>query len=280
MPVIIVCVILILLCALYLFMIAGKKPEERLAAPFRNLQCAHRGFYEKDQSVPENTLRAFERAVENDYGVELDVQLTKDGKVVVFHDDDVDRETTFKGRVDSYTLKELQSMSLFGTHGDKIGIPLFTDVMAVLDGKSPTIVELKSTENYVELCEKTLAILRTCEGPFCVESFDYRIVQWFRKNAPDLMRGQLTESYAGWRKVCSPIKAFAMSHLWTNVLTRPDFIAYGGSMKRPLAWHLAKWRGTMLVYWTEEPQDDHKTLQKWYDNLIFQYFKPARNYTK
>ena len=62
MPVIIVCVILILLCALYLFMIAGKKPEERLAAPFRNLQCAHRGFYEKDQSVPENTPNFHQKA--------------------------------------------------------------------------------------------------------------------------------------------------------------------------------------------------------------------------
>ena len=277
MPVIIVCVILILLCALYLFMIAGKKPEERLAAPFRNLQCTHRGFYEKDQSVPENTLRAFERAVEHGYGVELDVQLSKDGAVVVFHDDFVDRETTYSGRVDSFTLEELQAMSLFGTHGDKLNIPLFTDVMQVLDGKSPTIVDLKSTDQYVELCEKTLAILRTCTGPYCVESFDPRIVYWFRKNAPDLMRGQLSESYKGWRATTSPLKAFAMSHFWTNLLTRPNFLAYG-SMKQPLALRLARWQKAFLVYWTEEPDSDRDTLEQRYDCIIFEHFYPDQIY--
>lgn len=269
---------LLALFALYCFLVAPAAADKRQSAPFQNLQCAHRGFYEKDQSVPENTLRAFERAVEHGYGVELDVQLTKDREVVVFHDDTVDRETAYKGRVDSFTLAELQGMSLFGTQGAKLGIPLFTDVMAVLDGKSPTIVELKSTENYPELCRKTLAILRTCKGPYCVESFDPRIVHWFRKHAPDLMRGQLTECYAGWHKSTSALKAFGMSHLWTNVWTRPHFIAYGGSQKRPLAVRIARALKAFLVYWTEEPQDDHKWLQGVYDCLIFQYFNPTVRY--
>lgn len=277
MPIIITVLVILILCLCYLFMIACARPSEQQTAPFRNLYCAHRGYYKKDQSVPENTLRAFERAVEHGYGVELDVQLTKDGEVVVFHDDTVDRETTFTGRVDSFTLEELQNMSLFGTHGDKLNIPLFTDVMAVLDGKSPTIVELKSTENYPELCEKTLKILRTCKGPYCVESFDARIVRWFRLNAPDLMRGQLTERYAGWRGTLSPFRAFAMSHLWTNFLTRPHFIAYG-SMKQPLALRLARPMGAFKVYWTEEPESDHDTLQKRYDCIIFQYYAPKTHY--
>ena len=278
MPFLIALGIVVLLCLFYGFLILPARADKRQSAPFQNLQCAHRGFYEKDQSIPENTLRAFERAVENGYGVELDVQLTKDGKVVVFHDDTVDRETTYHGRVDSFTLQELQGMSLFNTHGDKLNIPLFTDVMAVLDGKSPTIVELKSTENYVELCEKTLAILRTCEGPYCVESFDWRIVRWFKKNAPDLMRGQLTECYAGWHKETNGFNSYVMSHLLTNFLTRPHFLAYGGTYKRPLAWRLGKLVGTFYVYWTEEPKDDHEKLQKMYDCLIFQYFHPTRTY--
>lgn len=277
MPVLLCILVLIVLFALYVFLILCEKPSKEQTAPFQNLYCAHRGFYEKDQSVPENSLRAFERAVENGYGVELDVQLTKDGHVVVFHDDTVDRETEFNGRVDSFTLKELQSMSLFGTTGEKLGIPLFTDVMKVLDGKSPTIVELKSTDNYPVLCEKTLAILRTCKGPYCVESFDYRIVRWFKKNAPDLMRGQLTESYSGWHKSIPAFAAFGMSHLWTNVVTRPHFIAYG-SMDQPLALRLARPFGAFTVYWTCEPQSDHETLKKRYDCIIFQYFHPDTHY--
>ena len=277
MPVLFCILILIILFAFYLFLILCAKAPKEQTAPFQNLYCAHRGFYEKDQSVPENTLRAFERAVENGYGVELDVQLTKDGEVVVFHDDTVDRETEFSGRVDSFTLEELQKMSLFGTSGEKLGIPLFTDVMNVLDGKSPTIVELKSTENYPELCEKTLAILRTCKGPYCVESFDYRIVRWFRKNAPDLMRGQLTERYSAWHRRLSAVKALGMSHLWTNFLTRPHFIAYG-SMDQPLALRLARPAGAFTVYWTCEPDSDHKILKERYDCIIFQYFHPDSRY--
>ena len=277
MPVLICILILILLGACYLFLILCAKARKEQTSPFQNLYCAHRGFYEKDQSVPENTLRAFERAVENGYGVELDVQLTKDGEVVVFHDDTVDRETEYSGRVDSFTLEELQKMSLFGTSGEKLGIPLFTDVMKVLDGKSPTILELKSTENYPELCEKTLAILRTCKGPYCVESFDFRIVRWFRKNAPDLMRGQLTEQYSGWHKSLPAFAAFGMSHLWTNFLARPHFIAYG-SMNQPLALRLARPFGAFTVYWTCEPDSDHKTLKERYDCIIFQFFHPDPRY--
>ena len=109
LPVIIILLVLLVLAALYLFLIKCETPAKEQTAPFQNLYCAHRGFYEKDQSIPENTLRAFERAVENGYGVELDVQLTKDGEVVVFHDDTVDRETEFKGRVDSFTLEDCRT---------------------------------------------------------------------------------------------------------------------------------------------------------------------------
>lgn len=277
MPVWIVCGILLLVFLLYLFLIACARPKKEWTAPFQNLQCAHRGLYEKDQSIPENTLEAFARAAEHGYGVELDVQLSKDGEVIVFHDDTVDRETAYTGRVDAYTLSELQAMSLFGTEGREKRIPLFTEVMAVLDQKSPTIVELKSTENYVELCEKTLAILRTLQGPYCVESFDPRIVRWFRLHAPDIMRGQLTEAYAGWRKGMSASKAFGLSHLWTNLVTRPHFIAYG-SKTRPLAWFLAKITGAFLVYWTEREADDHARLKQQYDCLIFEHFRPDIHY--
>ena len=275
MVVLICCCAVFFLAAAYLWMILCAQPSREQAEPFFHLNCAHRGLFEKDQSVPENTIRAFERAVEHGYGVELDVQLTKDGEVVVFHDDSVDRETEYKGRVDSFSLALLQSMSLFGTSGETLGIPLFTDVMRVLDEKSPVIVELKTTENYRELCEKTLAILRTFQGPYCVESFDPRIVRWFRKKAPDLMRGQLTENYRGWRHTCGPLKAFAMSHLWTNFWTRPHFIAYG-SMERPLALRLASVFGAMTVYWTEKPESDRETLEKRYDCIIFQHFLPDR----
>lgn len=267
----------ILLLFLYGFLVAPKKTGREQRAPFSGLMAAHRGLYEKDQSVPENTLEAFRRAAETGYGVELDVQLSSDGAVVVFHDDTVDRMTEFLGRVDSFTLRELQAMPLKNTEHR---IPLFTDVMAVLDTKSPTIVELKSTKNYPELCSKTLAILRTCKGPYCVESFDPHIVRWFYKNAPDIMRGQLTESFRYWRKSGKKLwQAILMHTLCCNFLTHPQFIAFGRG-PRPLCWFLGKLTGAVHVYWTERPDSDHALLQKQYDCRIFEHYRPETRYQK
>lgn len=262
----------LVLFAVYLFLILPSRADKAKTAPFQGLMAAHRGLYEKDQSIPENSLEAFRRAAANGYGVELDVQLSKDGAVVVFHDDIVNRMTTEKGRVDSFTLAELQAMPLMGTEHR---MPLFTDVMAVLDGVSPTIVELKSTPNYPELCEKTLAILRTLKGPYCVESFDPRIVRWFYQNAPDLVRGQLTESYRYWRKEGHlPVWRSLMMHtLYINFLTHPQFIAFGRG-RRPLCMLIGRKLGTMTVFWTERPDADHKTLAKRYDCRIFEHYRP------
>lgn len=269
--------IVVILACLYGFLIAPRKAGAAQKAPFSGLMAAHRGLYEKDQSVPENSLEAFRRAAAAGYGVELDVQLSSDGAVVVFHDDTVDRMTTKKGRVDSFTLEELQAMPLKGTDHR---MPLFTDVMAVLDRKSPTIVELKSTPNYRELCEKTLAILRTLKGPYCVESFDPHIVRWFYKNAPDIMRGQLTESFGHWRRSGKKLWQAALMHtLCCNFLTHPQFIAYGRG-PRPLCWFLGKLTGAMHVYWTERPDSDHETLKKRYDCRIFEHYRPETRYQK
>ena len=158
-------------------------------------------------------------------------------------------------------------------------MPLFTDVMAVLDGKSPTIVELKSTPNYDELCKKTLAILRTLKGPYCVESFDPRIVRWFYKNAPDLVRGQLTEAYSYWRKEGHlPVwRCFMMHTLCVNFLTHPQFIAFGRG-HRPLCMLLGRKLGAKTVFWTERPDSDHETLAKRYDCRIFEHCRPETHY--
>ena len=268
-------IVIVFLFIAYVLAVLPRRPGKAGAAPFRGLMAAHRGLYEKDQSVPENSLEAFKRAAAYGCGVELDVQLSKDGAVVVFHDDTVDRMTTGKGRVDSFTLSELQAMPLMGTAHR---MPLFTDVMAVLDGVSPTIVELKSTPNYKELCEKTLAILRTCKGPYCVESFDPRIVRWFYLHAPDIVRGQLTEAYSYWRKAGLPLWRCLMMHtLCINFLTHPQFIAFGRG-HRPLCMLLGRRLGTMTVFWTERPDSDHELLAKRYDCRIFEHYRPETHY--
>ena len=163
--------------------------------PFLGVNHAHRGLHTQDKTVPENSLPAFRAAGEAGYGMELDIQLSKDGQVMVFHDDTLDRVCGVHGRVDAFTFDELRQMRLCGTEET---LPLLTEVFSVVQGRQPMIIELKTGPRNNELCEKGLALMRAYQqqypdAAFCVESFDPRIVAWFRRNAPDIFRGQLAD---------------------------------------------------------------------------------------
>ena len=245
---------------------------EKEKAPFLHVNYAHRGLHSQDKTVPENSLAAFRLAKEAGYGAELDVQLSKDGQVVVFHDDPLDRVCGVHGRVDEFTYEELHQMSLCGTEET---IPLFTDVLDTFYGGGPLIVELKTAgEKNAELCEKTLEILRTYKGVFCIESFDPRIVYWFKKNAPDIVRGQLATTYEDYRKDnYNPLKAFLLSHSLANFLTKPDFNAYNIG-KRPRKINKERDKGVMLVAWTSHDA----VTEKDNDAVIFEFYTPELKY--
>lgn len=267
--------ILLLLVAAYIYLIIPARCTFAQRAPFMNRNFAHRGLYKKDQSVPENSLAAFKAAVQHGYGVELDVQFTRDKQLVVFHDDTLTRACGVDARVDDYTFFELQAMPLFETEHR---IPLFTDVLRVLDGKVPVIVEIKSVKDYAPLCAATLSILLGYTGDYCVESFDPHMVRWFKKNAPQIVRGQLSEPYPGWRGNHSAFTSLFMSRLWTNIFTRPHFIAFGIHGKRNFSWFLCKALGAMMVCWTSRPDSSMSLLMRQYDAIIFEHFTPDTRY--
>ena len=264
----------ILMFLLLLVLVAPIKAAPEQAAPFFHHNLAHRGLHDNSTSRPENSLAAFRYAVEKGYGAELDVQLTRDGQVVVFHDDTVNRVCCGDGRVDGFTLSELQQFPLCKTDER---IPLFTEVLSIFSGRYPLIVELKSTPDYKNLCRRTLDILRAYDGPYCVESFDPRIVLWFRQNAPDIMRGQLSEDYRGWRKGKPWYFSFIMSRVWTNVRTRPQFVAFGIS-PRNICVRLYRALGGMLVAWTLRPTNDEARVHADYDSVIFEGYQPKVQY--
>lgn len=261
------------LLLLILFLVLPAPASQALRQPFQNRSFAHRGLHTKDRSVPENSLAAFAAAAEQKLGIELDVQLSKDGQVVVFHDDTLDRVTGVKGRVDAYSLKELQAMHLCGTENT---IPLFTQVLDVVAGRGPLIVELKTGPRNRELCQKTLEILRQYQGDYCIESFDPTIVGWFKKNAPDILRGQLSDAQRN-LTVLSPFKGFLLSRCIGNFLARPQFIAWGPGPKNLLV-KFIEGLGAIKIRWTVHPEDDPATLQQQYDALIFEFYDAPRQW--
>ena len=239
-------------------------------APFWGMNHAHRGLHSQDKTVTENSLAAFTAAVDAGYGIELDLRLTADGEVVVFHDDDLSRMCGVPDKVADLTFEELRTHQLLATSQQ---VPHLWEVIELVDQKVPLILELKSGKNYKDLCRGVWRILRTYDGDICVESFDPRIVGWFKKNVPGLLRGQLT---APAKVLKQGVAGFIVGNCLCNVLGRPGFIA-SQKGKRPLLTRLAQ-KFCMSVVYTARPKDDTTQLELDYDAVIFEFYQPEARY--
>lgn len=233
---------------------------------FKGKNYAHRGLHKRSKKIPENSLAAFDAAASYGYGIELDVQLSKDGQVVVFHDDTLNRVCGVDARVDEVDYEDLKNMHLCGTDQT---IPLFTDVLKCIRGRSCLIVELKNGKRNTELCKKTYDILKKYSGDFCIESFNPFIVRWFRRNAPEIVRGQLACPPADYGDEVSPVAAFFLGNTLLNFLGRPQFIAYKIEPK-PFPVRLAESMGAMKFCWTSHEWVNEKEN----DAVIFEFYKP------
>ena len=169
--------------------------------------------------------------------------------------------------MDELDYDELKKLSLFGTEQH---MPLFSEVLSVVGGKTPIIVELKNGRRNDELCRKTLDFLRSYDGVTCVESFNPTIVAWFRFHAPDLMRGQLSQQPNKYKGAKTPrLKGLALGWTLMNFAARPDFIAYCVG-KKPLPVKFAEKLGAMKVAWTSHSADTEKD----FDVVIFEHYLP------
>ncbi|ANX01494.1 glycerophosphodiester phosphodiesterase [Thermoclostridium stercorarium subsp. leptospartum DSM 9219] len=211
-----------ILTIMFLIVLYLIKPNQKRIEALPVRLFAHRGLHGK--GIPENTLKAFRMASERNFGVELDVRFTLDKKVVVFHDDSLKRLCGRDIKVGELTYDALQSCNIAGSDEK---IPLLTEALEVLNGV-PVICEIKSDNKgpIEELCVAVSDIIKKYNGFICIESFDPFVVRWFRKNRPEVIRGQLSMRFTTENSDLSPIKAFMMRNLFVNVFSRPDFIAY------------------------------------------------------
>lgn len=152
-------------CALCVMPSFQKHPLQR---KFFHRCFAHRGLFD-NQTRCENSLSAFEAAAQAGYGIELDLQMTADGKIVVFHDDDLQRMCSSPLVIEQATYAQLQEYNL-GETFEKI--PLFSQVLAQVNGRVPLIVEIKSTERIERTCLKVYDLLRNYPGDYCIESMN------------------------------------------------------------------------------------------------------------
>lgn len=233
---------------------------------------AHRGLH--GVGAPENSLEAFRRAKNAGYGVELDIHLLKDGKLAVLHDSSLARMTGKEGRIEDLCSDVLSQYSLLDTNET---IPLLTDVLEFLNGEVPVIVELKAqTDNYKQLCAYACEVLDRYDGSYCIESFDPRCIYWFKKNRPDVTRGQLTENYFVTSGSRLPfVLKLPLATQMFNFLTQPDFVAYRFSDRKNFSDFLVRklWR-VPSVTWTIASVDDYNTAVSEGRIPIFENFRP------
>ena len=272
MPYIIAVLIII---AVYLFLVMPGHPSAEAKAPFVGRTFAHRGLYDNDKGVPENSLPAFRAAMEAGYCCELDVQFTKDKKLIVFHDNDYKRACGVDKPVWELTFDEARQLRLFGTEEK---IPTFREVLDTVNGQNPLIVEIKaeklSMEWYTPLCEAVAAELSSYKGEWCLESFHPLVVGWAWKNIPHITRGLLVGGPAKRGEELAFIKN-VIAVLLVNFTCRPQFIAYDHH-DRNLALKIAKKLGAFSVMWTVDNEADHAVLEKEEDAIIFEHYLPER----
>ena len=197
---------------------------------------AHRGFWNTndpgEENRPENSLAAFRAAVENGYGIELDVHRTKDGALVVHHDDSLKRLTGVDIRIADSTLKQVRACKL--PNGEPI--PTYDEVLKTIAGRIPMVVEVKTENgNHAELSRAVYERMKRYDGPWCLESFDPLAVKWFRLNAPEIIRGQLAfDSAFKGKNRKEFLRNLGIASMLQNFAARPDFIAFSASSVK---WH-------------------------------------------
>lgn len=261
---IVIFILLLLLC----LSILPRKRRDR--TPFDCTLYAHRGLHSNKDGIPENSLAAFAAAVKAGYGVELDVQLTADKQIVVFHDNDLKRMCGIDKRVDELTYEELQKYHLLDSDQH---IPLLRDVLKILDGAT-LLCEFKTMRSYTDtlLCELTLPLLDEYKGAVCIESFNPFMVLWFRKNAPHYIRGILSKKFE--KGEVSQALRFPLSSLFVNWLCRPDFIAYLHTDHNQPFFRLCRLFHPMTIAWTVQSPTEATTASKHFDTIIFEGFFP------
>ncbi len=221
----------LLLMLLYvLLFVRPRRP--RAVDPTLLCDYAHRGLH--GDGVPENSLAAFALACEAGYGIELDVQLSADGEVMVFHDYTLVRMTGDGRRLCELSAAELGALRLADT--EEI-VPTLAEVLALVDGRVPLLVELKGENFDTALCEQVAAYLVTYSGPYCIESFNPLLIKGMRKHLPEAFCGLLYTNVVRDKQKGSLLNR-ALSLMAFNFLCRPDFIAYNEIDRRTLPVHL------------------------------------------
>lgn len=262
--IILLTIILLFFLLLYVFFLVRPR-RKRKNSEKHLVEYAHRGLH--GSGIPENSLSAFENAVNNGFGIELDVQLSKDGKVMVFHDYSLLRMTGCDKNLSELTLDELKALCLSGTIEK---IPTFEEVLSLVNGRVPLLVELKGENFDSSLCGKTAEILKNYKGDYCVESFNPLLIKKMKSFLPDAFYGQLYTNVCRDKRRRSVLNVI-LTLMALNFLSRPDFIAYNKYDRKSIPVLIAtRFFKAYKFVWTTKNEEEYQSAKNLGECPIFE----------
>jgi glycerophosphoryl diester phosphodiesterase len=238
---------------------------------------AHRGLHERSAGVIENSSAAFMAAVAHGYAMECDVQLTRDGEAVVFHDFVLDRLTGATGKVVERTADELAKIPLTASSAGDTIRP-FADLLSRVNGRRPIICEIKSAfDGDLRLVRRVVEVLAGQNMPVALKSFDPRIVAALRMLAPEIPRGIIAMSdynYPDYAAVSASAR-HAMANLLHFAEMEPDFLSWRIKDLPSGLPNLCRTQlGLPVMTWTVRTSDDVASANLYADQMVFEGFRP------
>ena len=230
-----------------------------------NRPIAHRGLW--GNGLIENSLSAYKNAVDNGYPIEIDLYSSKDGTLFSFHDALLKRMTGAEGLIYEKTAQELKALHLLDSDEK---IPTFDEVLSLVDGKVPLLIELKDQPDK-SCVDKVLERLKDYKGEFAIQSFNPLYIKRVKQLAPEFIRGILaTKTHS---KTLPFIKRQVVKNMLLNFLIKPDFISYSFE---DLPLKKRKVKKTPLITWTITSKSDYEKIKPYVKNIIFENFIPEK----
>ncbi len=234
---------------------------------------AHRGLF--NSTIPENSITAFKNAIKNKLPIELDVVSLADGTPVVFHDEKLARMTGKDGFVSGLVKTDLSKITLVGS---KEKIPTLAEALDVIGGKVPVLIEIKNFGKVGTFEKAVWKVLEGYHGDYAIASQNPYTLEWFKKNAPKVKRGQMASFFKN--KEITGIKGFSLKRMLLNKkISEPNFILY--SAEDMPNKYVKKYVGIVPVLtYSIKNVEDEKRLKGFVDNFLFDSYTPTIFTTK
>ena len=229
---------------------------------------AHRGLFDNIK-IPENSISAFSKAIDLNYPIELDIRMLSDNTIVAFHDEKLSRMTGADGYINNLTYPQIEHLKLLNTE-DKI--PTFKQILELVDGKVPLLIELKNTKKAGIFESKVAEMLKEYKGEFAVQSFNPRTVEWFKDNMPDVTRGLLSGYFEG--SNLNFAEKFVLKRLKYAPFCKPHFINYDVNHLPNRFVKRKEFACLPLLAYTVKNEKQYLKSLKHCDNIIFEGFTP------